>query len=434
MKNYAALISFILFICANAKAMIDFSAIEKSIVTVYQIDLNKNIVAQGTGFFIDSETIVSNFHVVFNKESSLGIYNTEGVKIETNTGEVFYPTYVSFDSVRDIALLKLGYNERYKYHIPISKRRAKVGDNVWAVGNPLGLTNSWSNGIISSVRLSPARDTIFQFTAALSSGSSGGPVLNDLGQAIGISTFKLKEGENLNFFLDINVIKKTESSVNFYLTDKEFKEGNSISNYIELAKLETTKGNYLKALSYLDEAIRIDSLDYDIYKAKANNYLELNDLNRAEENILKTESISAFLKGLDFEVSRLWAVLHEKQGRFKEAAQDYLRWSENVSIYTDSENSVSQWGFLKAANCFNKIHDYSSAKHWISKVTEPQFMDNSFYILRSMIYMSLVKNGDRSITQNMLCSDLMKVKKNYEAGSDFEAYKKIKNIFDQVCY
>jgi hypothetical protein len=73
-----------------------------------------------------------------------------------------------------------------------------VGNKVIAIGSPEGLTNSISDGILSAVR---EVDSVhyLQITAPISPGSSGGPVLNVAGQMIGVATFQLEEGQNLNF-------------------------------------------------------------------------------------------------------------------------------------------------------------------------------------------------------------------------------------------
>lgn len=79
---------------------------------------------------------------------------------------------------------------------------ADIGDRVYAIGSPGGLTNSLSEGLISGLRQS-GNVKLIQTTAAISPGSSGGGLFNRAGQLIGITTFKLARGENLNFAVDI---------------------------------------------------------------------------------------------------------------------------------------------------------------------------------------------------------------------------------------
>jgi hypothetical protein len=75
---------------------------------------------------------------------------------------------------------------------------AKVGDEVYVVGNPLGLEGTFSSGIISGIR-QVDKDKLFQITAPISPGSSGGPVLNKSGMVIGIAVASYQGGQNLNF-------------------------------------------------------------------------------------------------------------------------------------------------------------------------------------------------------------------------------------------
>jgi hypothetical protein len=76
--------------------------------------------------------------------------------------------------------------------------RADIGSEVYAIGNPEGLEGTFSEGIVSGVR-NFEDDAILQVTAPISSGSSGGPVLNSRGKVIGIATATFAKGQNLNF-------------------------------------------------------------------------------------------------------------------------------------------------------------------------------------------------------------------------------------------
>jgi hypothetical protein len=88
---------------------------------------------------------------------------------------------------------------------PLGKTaRLKVGDPVYAVGAPQGLELSLSEGIVSQLRGGPP--PIIQTTVAISQGSSGGGLFNAAGELVGITTFYLKEGQNLNFALPVEWI------------------------------------------------------------------------------------------------------------------------------------------------------------------------------------------------------------------------------------
>lgn len=74
----------------------------------------------------------------------------------------------------------------------------EVGDNVYVVGNPRGLEGTFSQGLVSGVR-NVKGNRYLQITAAISEGSSGGPILNESGQVVGIAVASVREGQNLNF-------------------------------------------------------------------------------------------------------------------------------------------------------------------------------------------------------------------------------------------
>src|SRR5208337_164491 len=80
----------------------------------------------------------------------------------------------------------------------------KVGESVYAVGAPQGLELSLSEGIVSQLRGGPP--PLIQTTVAISPGSSGGGLFNAAGELVGIITFYLKEGQNLNFALPVEWI------------------------------------------------------------------------------------------------------------------------------------------------------------------------------------------------------------------------------------
>jgi hypothetical protein len=75
----------------------------------------------------------------------------------------------------------------------------RPGDPVVAIGNPLGLEDTVSNGLVSARRRSEDGSEVLQISAPIAPGSSGGPIFNDRGEVIGIAVAILEEGQNLNF-------------------------------------------------------------------------------------------------------------------------------------------------------------------------------------------------------------------------------------------
>ncbi len=75
----------------------------------------------------------------------------------------------------------------------------RPGDSVVAIGNPLGLEDTVSNGLVSARRTIDSGTEVLQISAPIAPGSSGGPIFNDRGEVIGVATAVLQEGQNLNF-------------------------------------------------------------------------------------------------------------------------------------------------------------------------------------------------------------------------------------------
>lgn len=90
---------------------------------------------------------------------------------------------------------------------PSVNEKAKVGEKIFALGNPEGLEGTISEGIISGIRRF-GRSQRLQITAPISAGSSGGPVINAKGQLIGVVTSSIVEGQNLNFAVPARSVRK----------------------------------------------------------------------------------------------------------------------------------------------------------------------------------------------------------------------------------
>jgi S1-C subfamily serine protease len=86
----------------------------------------------------------------------------------------------------------------------------EVGSTVYAIGSPRALLNTISEGIVSHSNREVGWDTLIQFTAPISFGSGGSPLLNTLGQVIGVASSSFVEGQNLNLAVPINLISELE--------------------------------------------------------------------------------------------------------------------------------------------------------------------------------------------------------------------------------
>jgi hypothetical protein len=159
-------------------------------------------VSMGSGFFIKSNVIATNAHVI--KGATIGYARF------ANQKKKYDIIGVVADSKIDIALLYI--NDIKAPFLRIGDSKAiSIADPIYVVGNPNGLEGSFSTGIVSAIRKNKSgASTVFdiQFTAPISPGSSGGPTLNSSGEVIGIATKSYYGGQNLNFAIPASYISR----------------------------------------------------------------------------------------------------------------------------------------------------------------------------------------------------------------------------------
>lgn len=161
-----------------------------SVVLIASQDKYGQPVSYGSGFFVEKDVIATNYHVI--KGSSSAFLRIVGKKEKHNI-----IGYVGIDKSRDLILLKVSAANEPILSMA-DNRKLEIGDEVFVIGNPLGLEGTFSEGIVSGIRQVDS-DTILQITAPISPGSSGGPVLNSTGEVIGVAFATFQGGQNLNF-------------------------------------------------------------------------------------------------------------------------------------------------------------------------------------------------------------------------------------------
>lgn len=155
----------------------------------------------GSGFLISSDgTIVTNYHVIKNAQG-LGVKFSQDKELITNV------SVIKTDAIRDIALIKIATPVNVTPLVMGDSDRVAVGERVVAIGNPQGLANTVSDGLISAVRDASGVKQI-QISVPISHGSSGGALINMRGEVIGITTSSYDGAQNLNFAIPINYVKE----------------------------------------------------------------------------------------------------------------------------------------------------------------------------------------------------------------------------------
>lgn len=172
------------------KSFEQLALLASSVVMIGIHDRKGDMIGTGSGIMIGADGyILTNSHV-----ASGGSYYS--VRIEEDETAYSTDELVKYHSVLDLAVLRI---ERRLVPLPVYRDSQKLvrGQKVVAIGSPLGLFNSVSDGIISGFRNMDGVDMI-QFTAPTSHGSSGGALLNMYGEVIGISTAGFDNAQNIN--------------------------------------------------------------------------------------------------------------------------------------------------------------------------------------------------------------------------------------------
>jgi len=185
--------------------------IKPSAVAIETFDAHGEKLSRGSGFFVESDRIVTNRHVLE------GAYRAE---VHSSTGTVLpVKGVIAVDAEGDIALLKIDTPAIQIKPLPLDKTSPQEGESIVVIGNPLGLEGSVTNGIVSAVRDIPTFGRIIQITAPISAGSSGSPVVNMQGQVIGIATLQITGGQSVNFAIPSERISQLQATTLTSLAD-----------------------------------------------------------------------------------------------------------------------------------------------------------------------------------------------------------------------
>jgi len=194
----------------KASAGEDFSGIIedaiKSVVTI------RTDISQGTGFIISREGyVVTNYHVM---------KDIQAATIIDSDNENHAVVLLGFSEEFDLALLKIiGNYNRLRLG---NSDNVQTGEKVIAIGNPLGLQFSVTQGIVSATHREGINgfDVYIQTDAALNPGNSGGPLINKEGRVIGINNFKVGGSESLGFALESNSIREEINKIALEVLNK----------------------------------------------------------------------------------------------------------------------------------------------------------------------------------------------------------------------
>ena len=228
--------------------------IKPSAVAIETFDSKDNTIARGSGFFIAPDRIITNRHVI-ERSSRAEVHMLDGKKFPVRG-------VLAIDGEGDLALLQVDVPKGLVVPLPIVRAVPQEGESIVVIGNPYGLEGSVSNGIVSAVREIPGYGKIIQITASISPGSSGSPVVNMLGQVIGVATLQAAEGQNLNFAVPaerISQLKILEVQSFASLASETQKNKRSAAERLYAQGLaQLSRDDYARALPYFEKAADTD--------------------------------------------------------------------------------------------------------------------------------------------------------------------------------
>jgi serine protease Do len=163
----------------------------------------------GSGFFINEDGfLLTNFHVIEGEtQISVEVYLQRGGQLEVKSYKQV--RIIAMNKFQDLTLLKIEDKDtpKFKYVRLGSSDALSVGERVFAIGSPMGLERTVTEGILSTKTRELGGTLYLQTTAQINPGNSGGPLFNLAGEVVGITNMKITFGEGLGFAIPVEIVK-----------------------------------------------------------------------------------------------------------------------------------------------------------------------------------------------------------------------------------
>lgn len=236
--------------------------VEPSAVVILTFDKEGKLLGQGSGFFISKNgDVITSRHV---------LQGAKRAEVKTANGKVYAVKKVlAEDAEGDLIRVSADIPGDSVHPLSVSSVFPEVGERIIVIGSPFGLEMTVSDGIVSAIREIPEFGKIIQVTAPISAGSSGSPVVNMKGEVIGVATFFIVAGQNLNFAIPVERIAKLAPGEGQLLSAREERR---IEEWVVSPEgLYATGLRYLwveeyeKALPYFVEVVKKNANHADAY-------------------------------------------------------------------------------------------------------------------------------------------------------------------------
>ncbi|MBW1962954.1 MAG: tetratricopeptide repeat protein [Deltaproteobacteria bacterium] len=340
--------------------------VQPAVVKIVVYDLNRSVSKIGSGFFINERGhLITNYHVL-NGAFSAEVIAHDGGK---------YPIDLVIAQNRYADLVKVTVNipRLLVRWLVVTDQLPAIAEQVLVVGNPLGLNQTVSEGIVSAIREVPQIGKFFQTTAPISPGYSGSPVVNMRGKAVGVISFQSVFGQNLNFAVSgRKVIELVDETVGKTLAEWTYRMSNQKTKLAEELCRKgfrfSVKGEYKKALAFYKEAIDKNPEDISAWYGLGQCYVGLDRPKQAIDTYKKAIRIHTKDASLLYFLGNYYNTLgmhNEAAGAYKKAAQIS---PESAAIYDRLGRTYSILGLYKKAIEAHyrvlQINPHSAASHF----------------------------------------------------------------------
>jgi tetratricopeptide (TPR) repeat protein len=199
--------------------------------------------------------LITNYHVLD------GRYKAE---VRTADGDTYPIKLVVADNkVTDLVKVLVDIPRKKIKWVKTANRLPSIAEQIIVIGSPMGLEQRVSEGIVSSIRTIPSVGDFFQMSAPISQGSSGSPVMNLKGKVVGVATFQMVRGQNLNFAVSVKSVKKLKPvkagmSMSLWTFNNSLHQPGLAEKLCRQGYSFSINGEDQKALEFFREAIAKD--------------------------------------------------------------------------------------------------------------------------------------------------------------------------------
>lgn len=195
MRPIKVLLSLIIVVAVLFASTLSVSAIgfeaEKAYESVFVIYSGNSL---GSGFAVGENCVVTNAHVIDNPRN---------ITVETYRGTKYKASVLGINEQQNIAVL-IVQDAQFPYLDIADLSTMKTGDDIYAIGAPHGMAYTLTKGGISAKERMVGNQSYIQIDAPINQGNSGGPLLNDNGQVLGMNTLKMSDSEGIGLAIPIS--------------------------------------------------------------------------------------------------------------------------------------------------------------------------------------------------------------------------------------